>query len=514
MGHEAPIDAAAHAVVRSLHPGPSGSGRTAQARLGFGELPSSVDRLAPGMIYGVACAEQAVRVPLISSALAASLAGGTPCVLLTPASPRVLLGKSRLAGFALQAPFTSGDLSIFQVAGDAAKHLFRLGAETLIAELERHIPAREALIVIDEADALFMLCDPRTAAEATHHYLEWAAKRNHTLLAVFAPTPQMPRDYLTLRRVAENFAGFGLATPAAGGAILEVRHWFGADGLSGRESFELRLNSGGERPATRTRKMPEPDDALAPGDLVVCAAGAVGSLSGWKWWESVESVAEAVQVARRSEAATLIFPFERPSDFEQICKAVLEVRALERAGLRILVRERALRLRASQAVAIMRLGVSSVIPAEVPDAAVKRMADALRGTRFTRPYDAEFRQVEEETVGLLRARVWSRRSFCDAAERLLAASEGFDIESCLVRIEAAGIEPWNLLTQVRRHTREVLAADDAAGTWLFLYGCRAENAPLVIKRVLAPLALEAEAKWLIHPDANRILNALDELRSA
>src|SRR3982750_3156858 len=172
MGYEAPAFAlltpredAVDAVVRNLltaHP----VGAPAQARLGLAELPARIDRLAPGMVYGVACAGQAIPGPLVAGALAASLRSGKPCALLTPATPAILLRKAALAGFSLHSPLRAGELSIFQVTRDVPKHLFRLGAGSLIDELERNIPARDALVVIDEADAVFLVCDPGAASEA------------------------------------------------------------------------------------------------------------------------------------------------------------------------------------------------------------------------------------------------------------------------------------------------------------------------------------------------------------
>jgi len=249
MGHEAPAFALlpgaeeqVDAIVRSVLAGQRPSGMPAQARLGLGELPGRVDQLAAGMVYGVVCNQQAVRLPLLASALAASLRSGMQCVLLTPSEPRVLLRKLSLSGFALHATLRAGQLAVFQVARDAAKHLFRLGAEELLAQLEQNIAPRGVLLVLDEADALFMACDPLAGAEAARLYLEWTAKRNHTMLAMFSPAADAPRDYVVLRHIAENFAGFALAAPADDGAVFEIQHWFGPQGASWRESFELPLH--------------------------------------------------------------------------------------------------------------------------------------------------------------------------------------------------------------------------------------------------------------------------------
>src|SRR3982751_5507285 len=108
MGHEAPAfalvqsaEVSADAVVRTLLSGTASVGKPGQARLGLGELPERIDRLAPRMVYGLACDQQAVRLPLIGNAILASARTGKRCALLAPSDPAVLLRKLRLAGFAL-----------------------------------------------------------------------------------------------------------------------------------------------------------------------------------------------------------------------------------------------------------------------------------------------------------------------------------------------------------------------------------------------------------------------------
>lgn len=248
MGDEAPVFAflqstqpEVDAVVLSALARPHGLGATAHASLGLEGVPARIGRLAEGLIYGVACDEQAVRLPLLGGALSVSLRSGKRCILLTPCDPGMFLRKSRLARVELDRWVKGGELALFQFPRDAMKHLFRTGAERLLAELEHNIPPREVFLVIDEANALFMLSDPRAAGEAAQRYSDWASSRAHTILAAFACETDAPREYVTLADLAENFAGFALARPAHQGALLELRHWFTAEGASSRESFELRL---------------------------------------------------------------------------------------------------------------------------------------------------------------------------------------------------------------------------------------------------------------------------------
>jgi hypothetical protein len=462
------------------------------------------------MIYCMACDQQAVRLPIVAGALFASLQAGKKCALLTAASPGMFLRKARLAGFALEPRVKAGELTLFNMAGDTAKHLFRVGAESFLRELEQNFPDKAAFLVVDPADPLFMLSDPEASQEAAHQYLDWVSAHDHTLLAMFSPAPTAARDYLTLKHIAENFAGFAIARSTEGGAVLEMRHWFGAEGASPRESFALRAHASGE---LRVLSPSDHLDDLPPVESVIFVRAVVDHVApNWRTWQESESIGDAVDAARRSEAATLVLPFEKPGDYEVLCRAIVTVRAMGRPSLRVVVRERQMRLRASQQLALMRLGASSIIPADLSDSATKRMVDSLYGTRFVRAYDMDAQQVDEETSGLLRRAVTSATSFCDAVERLLAASDDFDIDSCLVRLEFSGWDPSGVVNIARRLGRDLVAFAHRDTAWLFVFGCPKSMAPAMMKRLFTAGGAETCTRWSTEHDPERILMFLSELR--
>src|SRR5688500_15292432 len=219
------------------------------------------------MIYSLACDQQAVRLPLAARALAASLRTGQRCVLVTAGDPAMFLRKARLAGMELGAYARSAELVLFQLAADADKMMFREGRPALLRELELSIAGRGAFVVLDEADAVFALADPRSSSDAAKAYVHWTAAQDHTVLALFAPSAMAPREYLGLRRSAENFAGFAVARASYGGGTLDVRHWFTLEGASPREVFDLRLHGEG---GLRAGTAPSAHDELPPVDTVIC----------------------------------------------------------------------------------------------------------------------------------------------------------------------------------------------------------------------------------------------------
>jgi hypothetical protein len=459
------------------------------------------------MVYAVACGQQAVRLPLAAGALRASLEEEQRCALVTALEPRMFLRKARLVGHPLDEHVASGRLTVFHLSPEAAKRMFRVGPEGFLRELEDNFPGGRAFLVFDSADALFMLSDPRAGAHAAQQYIEWIATLEHTVLALFTPAADTPRDYLALRLVAENFGGYAVARSAGDGVLLDVRHWFAAEGAVARESFALRAHSGGMlglRPAAD-------DDALPPVDSVIYVRGAIEREAARSWHE-VEGAADAVDAARRSEAATLLLPFGHPRDYELLCRAVVTVRAMARPCLRVVVRERHVRLRGSQALALLRLGASTIMPADTTDGAARRILESLQGTRFSRPYEMDARQLDEEIVAALQGIAPSAAAFCEAIERLLAAAEDFDIPGCLVRLERLRSDPAALVYRVRRHGRDLLALPHGEAVWVFLLGCAPSMWQSALERLFMKPLGQVCAAWSSEHDAGRIVAEMTRLR--
>ena len=72
--------------------------RVSPFRLGLPGLPPAVDQLAPGFIYGLACDQQSIRLPLVAATLAARAGRGAMAVLVTSVDPSVQARKLALSG--------------------------------------------------------------------------------------------------------------------------------------------------------------------------------------------------------------------------------------------------------------------------------------------------------------------------------------------------------------------------------------------------------------------------------
>jgi hypothetical protein len=145
---------------------------------------------------------------------------------------------------------------------------------------------------------------------------------------------------------------------------------------------------------------------------------------------------------------------------------------------------------------------------DVPDAGAKRMIDLMKGARFIRAYESDMEQVIDEAAQVLGGTTSSVPLFCEAVEGWLAAADGFDFESCLVRIAAPGANAAAVLSRARKSGRDLVGIAKDGEVWLFLFGCPQAALAAVMQRLL-PGAREYKFSVQFEPD--RIVAELESL---
>ncbi len=446
-------------------------------------LPDRVQHLSRGMIYGVAVDQQSIRLPLWSASLLESLRLGNPAVLLSPAEPPALLRKALLAGVDLAPALKSGQLRLFRHRVDAAKQMFQGGPERLVEELAKYTVGPRSFIVFDQADPFFMLADPKQAMEASTLFAQWAEENDHTLLGMFVPAAHAPRDYITLRTLAESFAGFAVVKSGDEASSLEVRHWFGADGASPRLTMHLDFDEEGRlhaRPVGGSSSAvdPEAEDLL----------GTRQSLDDFgqeaRRWKMVDSYLDAIDAARRAKAGTIMLHFSRQQEFRSLCQAVASIRSLNRPQLRVVVREAGAHLRLVHVMALLRVGATLTLSRSVSPAQAQATISSLRGTQFARLVSGDVEKVILETTAGFSEPVVGFDVFCASVERALHLAEQAALPHTMVRLGLQGIGGDRLAAiAARRGARDMLMSVHDDSLWVFLFGCNAGDSETVLARL-------------------------------
>jgi Cellulose biosynthesis GIL len=485
------------------------------AQLGIAGLPPRMQQLSRGMIYAVVADQQSIRIPLLARTLIKTIEQGAPTILLSQAEPSAWLKKARLAGIELASHVRSGALKIFRHQPDSAKQVFKAGASNVISELSQQNIEPGSLVVIDQADAFFLLADPRFAVEACQAYQDWAEEFDLTIVAAFVPSAHAPRDFVTLRAVSENMAGFALSRNGPELAQLEFRHWFGPSGPNPRTLFGLRFDDHGLLVAHAIGRGPATSfDSVLEIEIATRRANEDFTASSTHW-KTVENYADALAAIKDIPAGTLLLHFSYAAEFRTLCQTVAAVRAMGRAQWRVIVRERGAKLRIPHTVALLRLGASMIIP-ETTDATQGRLvAEAFRGTLFTRAVEARVDTVIEDLQGLNSKNVREPAEFRRLAEQLMAAGSEFEIPHTLVRLGLDQIDGERISSILsRRGARDMLFAEHDQSLWVFLFGCAPEQAEAVLARLLGRNFERLFQGWFRVGKNREILSALAQMQTS
>ncbi len=466
------------------------------AALAIDGIPPRMDRLSPGMMYAIAIDQQALRIAMIGQALFAALQSGMQAALVTSLEPKMFLKKSGLVGVHLSRFVESGQLRLYRQRTDGATDVSPMSAKWSLNDLRQYKLPVASLVILDSAEDRFCLTDPASAASLAATYQEWVFENRHTVLALFVPRPQAQKEFGTLRSVAEHFGGFAVVKTTDEQALVDVRHWFGVLGATPRSSFSLAIDNQGRlraRPTAIVGRM-----TMDPADerQVATRVAAVGFNVRGNRWELVDSYVEAIDRSRQIEGGTVVLDFDRGEAIRELAQTVATVRSLGRSQLRVLVRECGARLRIAQTVALMRLGISMVIPKEITGSGARLVAESMRGSVSGRSYETNVDQVFLESQADSRAGFMGIPEFRLAVDRLVAISEEVDIPVTLIRFSMASEQALRAASgALQRGARDTVFTEYDGCVWALLFGCSAEHAQLVLSRLLGARFERLMAGW-------------------
>jgi hypothetical protein len=452
--------------------------------LGVRGLPPRIAELAPQSIYAAVVDQQAIRLPLIVQSLFETLLRDVPCALVTPGDPAAFLHKSRLMGADLDQHTRSGQCSVHRQKADPALPVFRAGPAGVIEMLDRAVPRDGSLVVLDCADPYLFLTDPVAAAKASDGLQQWAQRRRLVVLAVFAPASRPAREHLTLRALAEDYGGFAVVRDGGATVGVEFRHWFGTLGASPRCLYGLET-SDGQLVAASPNPVPAPTP-ITESQTVVATEGSLDDpalLARIDRWSVVGSSLDAIDTARRVEAGTVVLDFRRTADFRGLCQSVAALRALGSPLLTVVVRERGMRLRLPQQVALTRLGVSTLVARDADDQALKMAVRALSGMAFLRRVADDVDGVIAQTVATFASQLLVPKVFGDTVDRMVAAAMGIELPHVLLHVACDPAKAQQLGTlAMQRKIRDAAMTVDPSGLWMMLFGCPQARAIQVAER--------------------------------
>jgi hypothetical protein len=480
-------------------------------------LTDALAVLAPGEIYAIEVDAQSLRLPFVAHALRESLGAGVGCSLVLPGDPAAFLSKARLCGADLDWSERSAELNLVRHRADALSPLLRGGPAAVIEALDQAVPAGRGLLVIEQAEPMLFLSDSAQSGEAGDLLRDWARRRGVTVLVTCAPSARPQREYLALRAMAEDFAGLAVMREHEGGARLDVRHWFGAGGGSPRVSVSLHLADAGALTAEPPPEMPTRVRDAALQQVVALESAVddpVGAVRDANW-TLVHGHAELIDAARRLASGAIVLSSDRETPLRALCHTVAAVRRAAAPWVCVMVRERGLRLRLGQQIALTRLGASGVVPLEADDADLAQAIRAIGGTAFMRQVPDDIEATIAAAGAAVVPQLLVTRAFRDMVAEVLAAAEGIDLPHALVHVACDPAKAQQLGTlALQRKVREAAMTVDPSGLWLFLFGCPASRAQGVAERAFGRMYPEVAAGVTVAGSFGAIARRVERLAAA
>jgi cellulose biosynthesis protein BcsE len=486
--------------------------------LGIAGLPATARGMLPGRLYAAVTPPSQIAAQCLAGSVAGALRDGgrAVAVLHSPVDEFLAL----LAGHSVncEQALASGQLIVLMQTGGYGAKMARHGAQHFVDELDYYGVRRHSLVAVESAERLFSSQDEHAATAQARIYQRWFGDARATGLLLFQAPAMSGAASFTLRALDGFCAGLAHFRADGAGFSWQIEHWLSPLGSIGRREFgigfdpqgALLVADGSDLAGANARIQQAPDQ-----DRVIATAAVVAGERGVpEHWRIVKDLAALLEAADGAIAATCLIDFHGGDQLRVLARAVHHLRRKCGRGLRIVVRERSLRLRYNDELLLLRLGANTVVYAEVGFSRFISLLESLRGQAFAGEIPDHFESAVLAAMPPPHAGYLTAMLFCDMVRDCLAQSAHIGVESTLVCLyllpETTHLEALRAC-RVKRQG-DLFTADDRS-VWMFLYACREPDVDVTLERVYSePLAQTFEGHVRFFSSAD-ILGAIDGLES-
>ncbi len=266
----------------------------------------------------------------------------------------------------------------------------------------------------------------------------------------------------------------------------------------------------------------ELQEALAAPDPIVqsrfqerhlALTGAGSEIAGASKWHCFNSPNRLLTAAAMLESGNVLLPFGGDG-FRPLAMLVGDLRALGNDGLRIIIREEGKSLRLAQATALVKLGVSLILPRALEPGTMKQRILSLEGTRHRGP----FRRDVEAVIRQVRL-VPTHQRMLSENFRTLAHSvvdyESDALPSTLVVLHPlTAVEGRKIDKSLSLGLRDGVYTVSPEGIWILLMACKPFDCQLVLERVIGAQFESLLVGWRKIGKSIDILSAIDAMHES
>lgn len=486
--------------------------------VGIAGLPNPARTMVPGKTYAVNVRTHAA-MSCQDNSIAEALRDqrSVIAVIRTPAAE--LLQRLAFHGIRTDEVLKQGRLQILERTGEASEKLLVHGARHFTDELDFFTLPKNTLLVLENAEDLFTLSDVHLASEQARIYQQWAQSANVTVMLFFSVARVEASQIASLRTLSDLFAGVAEFAQAGIQFSWHINHWQSPFASISHREYAVSFDAEGIRLLAAGYQLEGLDAQIknAPDQGRVIATETVvhGERGVPSHWRIVKDLDELLEAAEGAIAATCLIDFINGDKLHVLARAVHHLRQKHGPGLRIIVRERKLRLRYSDELLLLRLGANTVVYAEVNFSRLISLIESLREHIYSGDVPDHFEAAVHAAMPPPHMGYLKPIEFCEMVRDSLAQSARLGIESTLAYLallpEISHVDALRLFNIKRRGD---LITADHRGIWIFLYACREPDVDATLERLHThPLAQTFEGQIRYFSSVS-IQSAIDKLESS
>ena len=463
-------------------------------------LPSALSGLSAGMLYALMLDTHSIRVAVAAQSLSSSAHSNAPSVLVTTHDPHAFVKKATKFSPKLESQLASGDSRILRLEPDVSRRLLRFGSAKLIDDLKAQNIAPYSLLIIDQANRVLGISDPATASVTAQLFQAWAEASHLAILFLLESDQENPREYATLKSVAEHWGGLGVVKSSASKASITFKHWFGSQGVTPGGRFTMGLSSQGSLGVLPSTTLATAQDAttiaVSPDDSSVIsttqALAGLGDLG--RHTRFCDDPLELLDFARRARGGTVLLHFSHRNELDRLAKLVANLRSITAPQVRIIVRECGAKLRKGDNYALLQLGASFVLPKDIPAESARILIDQIGTAALKRNHNPQAAEQLRALLAESSGRLLAPFEFRLRVTNLLDLSDA-SLPNTLVILKTplAGLAS-KVAQLIATRVRDVMFSDVQGRLLLFLFGCNVEAASVVMDRLFVSRK-DADRAW-------------------
>lgn len=487
--------------------------------IGITGLPNPVRTMGPGKAYAVNVQQVGAAAACLESSIAEALGNQRKAIVVLRSPVSVVLRRLEQRGINTREVLQQNRLLILQKSDNQSEKLIRYGARHFTDELDYYNASKDSLLIVENAEDLFTLEDPRLASEQAKIYQEWYQSTHTTALLFFSIAKIQSSQIAALRTLSETFAGLAEFGQAGIQLSWRVNHWQSPFASLSHREYAVSFDTEGTRLVAAGYQLEGLDAHIkhAPDqDRVITTATVVQGERGVPAnWRIVNDLDALIEAAEGSVAATCLIDFVNGDKLHLLARAVHLLRQKHGPGLRIIVRERKLRLRYSDELLLLRLGANTVVYAEVNFSRFISLIESLRDQIYTGTVPDHFEAAVHAAMPPPHMGYLNPLAFCAMVRENLAQSARIGIESTLACLYLLPeISHVDALGSIKIKRQGDLFTADHRGIWIFLYACREPDADATLERLHEhPLAQTFEGQVRYFSSVS-IQTAIDQLEGS